>query len=281
VRFAIDVAPIGELADPRAVVRLATAAEAAGWDGLSVWDNVGNDMDAPVGDPFVILAAVAARTTRLRLILSAVVLPRRRPHLVAQSCATLDRLSDGRLVIGAAIGGDPPEFEAFGEPADLAIRARRLDESLDLVDRYLRGERVDHSGTEYVVHGAAVGPEPIQQPRPPIWLGAARPGALRRAARWDGWIGVGISFDGSISMRVSPDDVRASLGVISAERERLGRVAAPFDVALLGYSDPDLEPHPGEYEGAGVGWWLESFHPGREPFEALLARASSGPPGRR
>ncbi|HET7027421.1 MAG TPA: LLM class flavin-dependent oxidoreductase [Candidatus Limnocylindrales bacterium] len=278
MRFAIDIAPIGELADPRAVVRLATAAEAAGWDGLSVWDNVGNDMDEPVGDPFVILAAVAARTRQLRLILSALVLPRRRPHLVAQSCATLDRLSDGRLVIGAAIGGDPPEFEAFDEPSDLATRARKLDESLDLVDRYLRGERVDHAGPEFVVRSAAVGPEPIQQPRPPIWVGAARSRALRRAARWDGWIGVGISFDGSISMRVSPVEVRASLAVISAERERLGRAGAPFDVALLGYSDPGREPRPRDYEAAGVGWWLESFHPGREPFESLLARASAGPP---
>lgn len=278
MRFAIDVAPIGDLADPRAVVRLATTAEAAGWDGLSTWDNVGNAMSAPVGDPFVTLAAVAERTSGLRLILSALVLPRRRPHLVAQACGTLDRLSGGRLVIGAAIGGDPPEFEAFGEDVDLATRADRLDESLELVDRYLRGETVDHDGPAFTVRGAKVGPPPLQRPRPPIWVGAGRRRALRRAARWDGWIAVGIGDMESVSMSMSPDDVRRSLDVIDAEREADGRAGEPFEVALLGYSDPEIPWTPADYARAGVTWWLESFHLAREPFDALLARARAGPP---
>lgn len=278
MHFAIDVAPIGELADPRAVVRLATAAEAAGWDGLSTWDNVGNAMAAPVGDPFVIMSAVAARTTSLRLILSALVLPRRRPHLVAQSCGSLDRLSDGRLVVGAAIGGDPPEFEAFGEEVDAARRASKLEESLDLVDRYLRGETVEHDGPAFVAHGAKVGPPPVQQPRPPIWIGAGRPRAFRRAARWDGWIAVGIGDMESISMSLSPDDVRDALAIIRAERALLGTTDEPFDVALLGYSDPGVRHRPADYAAAGVTWWLESLHLGRGPFDALLERTEAGPP---
>jgi alkanesulfonate monooxygenase SsuD/methylene tetrahydromethanopterin reductase-like flavin-dependent oxidoreductase (luciferase family) len=279
VKFAIDVAPIGDLADPRAIVQLATAAEAAGWDGISTWDNVGNAMAAPVTDPFVALAAVAARTDRLRLILSALILARRRPHLVAQACGSLDRLSGGRLVIGAAIGGDAPEFEAFGEDPDLVARAGLLDESLDLVDRYLRGETVDHDGPRLVARRAKVGPPPLQHPRPPIWLGGGRPKALRRAARWDGWIAVGIGDLDSVSMSMSPDDVRSSLDIIRAERQQLGRGGdEPFDVAFLGYSDPGLPLGPGDYEAAGVTWWLEELHLGREPFDALLARVEAGPP---
>ena len=77
MRHAIDVAPLGELADPRRVVELARAAEAAGWDGVSVWDNLGTGMGAPFGEQFVTLAAVAASTERLRLITSATILPRR------------------------------------------------------------------------------------------------------------------------------------------------------------------------------------------------------------
>jgi alkanesulfonate monooxygenase SsuD/methylene tetrahydromethanopterin reductase-like flavin-dependent oxidoreductase (luciferase family) len=219
------------------------------------------------------------RLMALQVAPGALVLPRRRPHLVAQSCATLDRLSDGRLVIGAAIGGDPPEFEAFGEPADARVRARKLDEGLTLLDGYLRGETVDHEGPEYIARHAAVGPEPVQRPRPPIWIGAGRAVALRRAARWDGWIGIGVAFDGSFSMSVTPDDVATSLAVVKAERERLGRGSEPFEVALLGSASPGVEPAPSAYEAVGVDWWLESFHPARGSLTALLARAAAGPPG--
>ena len=85
MRYAIDIAPLGELADPHAIVRLAVAAEAAGWDGVSTWDSLGVSMGTVAPDPFVALAAAASATTRLRLILSVVALPRRRPQLVAQS----------------------------------------------------------------------------------------------------------------------------------------------------------------------------------------------------
>ena len=61
-RFAIDIAPLGELSDPRAIMRLAEAAERSGWDGLSIWDSLGLSMGTAAADPFVTLAAVAART---------------------------------------------------------------------------------------------------------------------------------------------------------------------------------------------------------------------------
>jgi alkanesulfonate monooxygenase SsuD/methylene tetrahydromethanopterin reductase-like flavin-dependent oxidoreductase (luciferase family) len=283
VKFGIDVAPIGDLADPSAIVQLATAAEAAGWDGLSIWDGLSawdnaRNASAPLADPFVALGAVAASTERLRLILSALVLPRRRPHLVAQACGSLDRLSDGRLVLGAVIGAERSEFEAFGEDPDVVARAALLDESLDLIDLYLRGETVEHDGPALVARGATIGPRPIQQPRPPIWLGGRRPRALRRAARWDGWLAVGIGDIDSVSMAVSPTRLAESLALIRAERAHLGSADEPFDVALLGYSDPALPDTPADYAQAGATWWLESFSLAREPFDSLLARAEAGPP---
>ena len=87
MRYAIDIAPLGALSDPHTIVRLAVAAEAAGWDGLSIWDSLGVSLGTSAPDPFVALAAVASATTRLRLIASVIALPRRRPQLVAQSAA--------------------------------------------------------------------------------------------------------------------------------------------------------------------------------------------------
>jgi alkanesulfonate monooxygenase SsuD/methylene tetrahydromethanopterin reductase-like flavin-dependent oxidoreductase (luciferase family) len=68
LRYAIDIAPLGPLAEPAAIVRLAVAAEASGWDGVSIWDSLGVSIDTAAADPLVALAAVASRTERVRLI---------------------------------------------------------------------------------------------------------------------------------------------------------------------------------------------------------------------
>jgi alkanesulfonate monooxygenase SsuD/methylene tetrahydromethanopterin reductase-like flavin-dependent oxidoreductase (luciferase family) len=277
MRFAVDVAPIGELADPQAIVRLAAAAEATGWDGLSTWDVLGTAMGAPAADPFVALAGVASATERLRLILSVAVLPRRRPQLVAQATATLDRLSGGRFVLGVGAGGDPDDFSRFGEDADRAVRIASLDEGLALVDAFLRGETVEHHGDHYQVSGATVGPAPVQEPRPPIWLGGIRPGALRRAAAWDGWIGIIVTDDGA-GLALTPGDVAGCVERIDAEREVLGRLESPFDVALFAdsrFADADAIRAYGE---AGATWWLESLSPMRGSLEELVAIVEAGPP---
>ncbi len=198
MRFAIDVAPLADLADPRTLVRLAEAAESAGWDGFSTWDSLGLAMDTVAADPFVALAGVAAATERLALLASVIVLPRRRPQLVAQAAATLDLLSGGRLVLGVGSGGDEPDFTAFHEDWDSSARVRKMDEAVRLVDAFLRGETVTSEGPDYPVDGAAVGPRPARLPRPPIWVGAVRPGGIRRAARWDGWIAVSVGDEESL-----------------------------------------------------------------------------------
>jgi alkanesulfonate monooxygenase SsuD/methylene tetrahydromethanopterin reductase-like flavin-dependent oxidoreductase (luciferase family) len=265
VKFAVDLAPMGELADPRELVRLAVAAERAGWDGVSTWDVLGTVMDVPAADPFVALAAIASATKQLRLITSVVVLPRRRPQLVAQAAATLDALSDGRFVLGIGAGGDPGDFTSFGELFD-GERIARLDADAELIDRWLRGEGQP-----------AVGPRPVQAPRPPIWVGGGKPGALRRAARWDGWIGVATTEDYN-AMQLTPEDVAERVAAIGAERSRLRRDAGPFDVALFAHSDPGDEAMVAAYGEAGVTWWLESLSPARGPAEELLARIEAGPP---
>lgn len=277
MRYAIDVAPLGELSDPAAIVRLARAAEEAGWDGLSTWDSTGVSMGTAAADPFVALAAVAAATERLRLILSVVALPRRRPQLVVQSVGTLDLLSGGRVVLGAGAGGDPADFASFGEPVDAPTRVARMDEALEVVDALLRGETVRHEGPEYVVRDVALGPRPVQEPRPPIWIGGMRPGALRRAARWDGWIAVAVADDGS-GINLRPEAFGAMVRAVDAERARLGRADGAFDVAVFAYSDPYAPDLAGAFAEAGATWWLESLSPMRGSPDDLLAIVGKGPP---
>jgi probable F420-dependent oxidoreductase len=276
MRYAIDCAPLGELADPRVIARLARAAEAAGWDGLSTWDVIGTSMGAGAADPFVILAAAACATERLALIASVIILPRRRPQLVAQAAATLDRLSGGRFVLGIGAGADPGDFTAFGEPFDQG-RIGRLDEAASIVDRLLRGETVSHDGPAYRLDGATVGPRPVREPRPPIWIGGMKPGALRRAAAWDGWIAIATSEDGS-SMELSPSAFAERVAELHRERAELGRADVPLEVALFALSEPDQADLVTSYEQAGATWWLESLSPMRGSIDRLLARVEAGPP---
>jgi alkanesulfonate monooxygenase SsuD/methylene tetrahydromethanopterin reductase-like flavin-dependent oxidoreductase (luciferase family) len=275
MRYAIDIAPLGDLADPTAIVRLAVAAESAGWDGLSIWDSLGVSMGTAAADPFVSLAAVAASTERLRLIASVIAVSRRRAHLVVQASATLDRISNGRFVLGVGAGADPGDFDAFGESAPLTERVARMDVALSAIDPWLRGEtaRLGTYGTAEV----RVGPAPVQVPRPPIWFGGMRPAALRRAAQWDGWIAIATSEDGS-SMSLSPEAFGAMVGQVKAERTAVGRGADPFDVAVFGFSDPGGPDLVRSYADHGATWWLESLSPMRGSVDELLAVVQGGPP---
>jgi alkanesulfonate monooxygenase SsuD/methylene tetrahydromethanopterin reductase-like flavin-dependent oxidoreductase (luciferase family) len=274
IRCAIDIAPLGDLSDPRAIVRLAMAAEASGWDGISIWDSLGVSMGTPAADPFSTLAAVAAVTDRLRLITSVIALPRRRPQLVAQAVGTLDRLSDGRCILGVGAGADPADFERFGESFDAPTRIARWDEGLAVVDRFLRGETVHHEGS-FPARGVVVGPPPIQRPRPPIWIGGMRPGALRRAARFDGWIAIGTSEDGS-RMALSPDDLGAMVDRLRQHRAAAS-IGQAFDVAVFGLSDA-REDSVGRFRAAGATWWLESLSPMRGSIDELHDLVAAGPP---
>ena len=106
-RFGLFVPPFGELADPRVLADVAAHADAAGWDGFFIWDHL--QYRAPVravADPWIALAAIAERTERVRIGALVTPLARRRPQVVARQAATLDVLSGGRMVLGAALG--PP-----------------------------------------------------------------------------------------------------------------------------------------------------------------------------
>lgn len=276
LRYAIDIAPLGDLSDPRAILRLARAAEESGWDGLSIWDSLGLSMGTGAAEPFVMLAAIAAQTERLRLITSIISVSRRRPQLVIQAATTLDLVSEGRLILGVGAGEDKPDFEAFGESHERAARIGAMDESLAVIDAGLRGEQLEHDGTYVTARGVVLGPRPLQVPRPPMWLGALRPGGVRKAARWEGWIAVAMSEDGS-SMEMSPARLAELVALAHTEREAQGRAGEPFDVAVLGIAGLD-GINAGDFARAGATWWLESLSPMRGSIDELEAIVRDGPP---
>jgi len=274
MRYGIVATNLGEYADPRVAVRLAQATEAAGWEAFFVWDHLGFVWGAPSGDPWVILSAVAASTTRLKLGLSLTPLARRRPHVVANALASLDLLSGGRAIFGAGLGGVPEEFTVFGDPGDAKQRATMLDEGLTILDGLWSGETVTHRGPHYTVEGVSLAPRPLQRPRIPIWIGGEGAPALRRAARWDGWLAPATSHDGTPTMAKSPERIAEMASVV----RRYRTTDAPFEVAVDGYSEAGDPALPRAYGAAGATWWLESIHDVRGPLGEMMARVRAGPP---
>jgi alkanesulfonate monooxygenase SsuD/methylene tetrahydromethanopterin reductase-like flavin-dependent oxidoreductase (luciferase family) len=273
MRYGIVTANLGDYADPRVAVRLARAAEAAGWEAFFVWDHFGFVRGVPSGDPCVILSAVAASTTHLNLWLAVTPLARRCPQVVANALASLDLLSAGRAIFGAGLGGAPEEFTAFGDPGDAKRRAAMLDEGLTILDGLWSGETVTHHGSHYTVEGVSLAPRPLQRPRIPIWIGGESAPALRRAARWDGWLAPATSHDGTPTMAKSPERIAEMV----AEIRRHRATKAPLEVAVDGYSEAGDPTLPRAYEEAGAPWWLESIHGMRGTPEEVMVRVEAGP----
>jgi alkanesulfonate monooxygenase SsuD/methylene tetrahydromethanopterin reductase-like flavin-dependent oxidoreductase (luciferase family) len=265
VRYAVSVPNFAEPAD---LVDLGVAAEAGGWDGVFLWDHLFGSpaMPMPVADPWVVLAALAVRTSRVRLGPMVTPLPRRRPQKVAREAVTLDRLSGGRLVLGVGLGNPPEEFTAFGDEAPRPALGDRLDEALDVVTGLWRGEPFAYAGTHFTVRDAQFLPPASI----PIWVAATTPHRrpLRRAARFQGLVLATVTPERGIDP-VTPELVSEAVDVVRAERGGL----VGFEVAVLCPAVPTA----GEiaaYAGAGATWlmvtgWLDSL-------DAVIA---GGPPG--
>lgn len=175
-------------------------------------------------------------------------LPRRRPQVLAQTLATLDLLSGGRVILGCGLGGVPEEFAAFGEPSDAKLRAGMLDEHLAILHSLLSGEQVNFEGVYYSVKGVSLSPLPIQKPRLPFWIGGDSRPVLRRAARWEGWVTGGDDEKGR--MAKSPQQLAGQVAYILQRRT----TDASFDIAMTGCSTPQDSAMVGEYESAGLTW---------------------------
>ena len=168
------------------LLALAERAEALGFDSVWVGDSL---LARPRHDPLTLLAGVAARTRRVHLG-TAVLLPAlRNPVVLAQQVATLDQLSEGRLILGVGFANDVPnirtEFAAAGVPFDKRIG--RMMEGLRLCRALWTGQKVDWDG-RWQVAGGVLAPTPCRPGGPPLWIGGNLPASLERAGKWfDGW----------------------------------------------------------------------------------------------
>lgn len=263
MRHALFLPPFGELADPHAVVDLAVAAEAEGWDGLFLWDHVLRPPSEPaeIADVWVTLAAVAQATRTIRMGPMVTPIVRRRPQKLAREAVTVDRLSGGRLVLGLGLGVDTSgELSKFGEVVDPVERGEILDEGAALLVELWSGEEVRHRGRHFVADGVRFLPRPVQQPRIPLWF-AARGDArkpVRRAARYDGLFPIETDADG----------VTRAAELVAAERGSLDG----FDIAVRADRSTPLDA----YERAGATWAMWDFGPG-DPASAIRARIAGGP----
>ena len=259
------------LADPRTVARLAAEAEAAGWDGVFVWDHLRwREPVVEVADPWITLAAIATATETLRFGPMVSPLARRRPAKVARETVTLDRLSLGRLTLGVGVGGDrfAGELSKTGEQVDDRVRAQMLDELLVILRAAWSGETVDHRGRHFVVDGVQFLPRPVQRPGIPVWVatlfGNTRP--LRRAARHDGFFPVNLEHPDQLAELVAT--------VTDLRREDGDDLTRPYDVAMA--VPPDADPDP--YVAAGASWILVEFDPGAVSVDRVRGVLRGGPP---
>ncbi|MBW8268962.1 LLM class flavin-dependent oxidoreductase [Caldovatus aquaticus] len=194
------------------LLALAERAEVLGYDSVWVGDSL---LARPRHEPLTLLAAAAARTRRVALG-TAVLLPAlRNPVVLAHQVATLDRIAEGRLILGVGIGSDVPniraEFAAAGVPFEK--RAARMLEGLRLCRALWRGEPVDWEG-RWTVREAVLGPTPHRPGGPPIWLAGAVPATIGR---------VGRHFDGWFPNGPSPADYAATWAQMQAVAREAGR----------------------------------------------------------
>lgn len=154
----------------------------------SLWQTDRLISGQPILECMTTMAALAGRTRRMRFGMNVVSLALRDPILLAKQCATIDVLSDGRLLPAFGIGSPlGPEWEALG--IDTHTRGRRTDEGLEIISRLWREESVDFAGKHYRLTRASISPRPVQ-PDLPMWIGGSSEAAIRRTARYGtGWQG--------------------------------------------------------------------------------------------
>ncbi len=179
----------GETPDVDEILRYAERAEALGFESLWAWDHVllGVKPAFPILESLSTLTAIAARTSRIKVGTSVLVLPLRNPVVVAKTLASLDQISKGRLILGVAAGWYAREFDAVGVP--FKARGRIFEQNLELLYRLWTEEVVTARVDGLNLREAVLLPKPCQKPRPPVLIGGYVDAVLRRVARMgDGWL---------------------------------------------------------------------------------------------
>lgn len=266
--------------DANVIIELAQEAEAAEWDGVFVADaidiGIPDSPPFPWFDPWIVLAAMAMRTERIRLGTMITAVPRRRPWKLARETATLDQLSKGRVILGVGLGAakDDGGFYKVGEAMDLKVRAQRLDEGLAILAGLWSGKPFTFSGEQFQLQEMIMLPPPVQSPRIPVWVPGVwtKEKSMQRALRWDGII---------------PQRYKSMTRMTAAETRRLKRyvdshrsASTPFDIVVGGTTPGGNRKRAAQtalaFAEAGATWWLESAM--TSSSDKMRKRVKQGPP---
>lgn len=178
-----------QMPDARDLVEYGVKAEELGYNSLWVWDHVllGVEPNFPIVELLTVLTAVAARTSRIKLGTGILVLPLRNPVLLAKQLASIDQLSNGRLLMGMASGWYKREFDAMGVPFER--RGKIMDANLEIIRKLWSEPNVSGEWGPHKLSKAVMYPKPVQQPQIPILIGGYVDRVLKRAATaGDGWL---------------------------------------------------------------------------------------------
>ena len=271
------VLPLG---DARAAADLAAECERAGWDGFFVWEPVWG------WEAWILLAAAAMRTERIRLGTMLTPVSRMRPWKLAGETVTVDHLSNGRVILAVGLGAPESGFQMFGEETDRKIRAELLDEGLDIVTGLWSGESFSYSGKHYTVSAdakiVAPPPPPVQQPRIPIWVVGAwpRPKSMARALRYDGILPQTYDAEGK-PREIVPDDFRDIRAYVEQHRAQPGTIELIMEGTTPGDDPEQAAAKVRPWAEAGATWWIEGMWETLEQPDGparVLERARQGPP---
>jgi probable F420-dependent oxidoreductase len=228
VRIGVSLLNNQGIENAHALVDMASRADELGFDSVWVHDhvfNVGHVLDRiggrPYYEPMTFLSFVAARTRRVRLGTSVLVLPYHNPIRLAKAAATLDVLCGGRLVMGVGVGLIEKEMQAMGTP--FAERGAYTDEAIAVMRALWGAEEPRFAGKYYRFEGMKFSPRPLQTPSIPLVIGGVSRAAIRRAARLgDGWQPLGLS----------PEALGQGIAALRDEARACGRDAAKIPVSI-------------------------------------------------
>jgi probable F420-dependent oxidoreductase len=212
----------------------------SGWN-FDHFEPIFSDRSGPCLEGWSMLAAMAAATSRVRLGCQVSGMPYRHPSVLANIAATVDVISDGRLIIGLGAGWNQEESDALGiRLPPLKERFDQFEEGVQVIVALLSDERATFKGEHFTLTDAWCEPKPVQRPHPPIWMGVGHPDAVRRTASIaDGWMGSGGS-------RIA--DFAASVPILRAALEEKGRDPIAFPTSKRIFMAVDERPEMARHE---------------------------------
>jgi len=243
----------GALAEPDALAVLVSSAEAKGFHSVMIADHIVIPIEIESKYPYTVsgefpglegsletltlMAFIAAKTERLRIVSSVMILPHRNPVTTAKMLATIDVLSKGRLTVGVGVGWMREEFEAL-HAANFDDRGAVSDEYIEIFKKLWTEDPAVHAGKFYNFEALRCQPMPVQEPHPPIWIGGHSRPALRRVARHgDGWHPVGANA----AVPLTAKELGVSIDELKRLTEAEGRDFDSLDLSYkAGLYDTDL-----------------------------------------